>query len=1315
MKISIHNWNSEVNSFLNHYIPFTGSFSLPTFSTLLKGSELNSILPKEHKGRVSIGVYWCQTNSGTQFPVVTLNCFKHGGFKVTFNGCDLLHASNSYSFEDDEATPPLPVVTINNKTTDKTIEDAIQVKRFQIVSEWAARAPSSNPYLERKGLSDFVMFPSVTGTIPLYNPKTNKEFTITDEFLVIPLSNCDTGETVSYQLIPANGTRKTYVGGSTNCYIPLGNPNCDDVYICEGYATGLSILKGHPERTVFCFLSTTGYRHVPNFLESLGIQSVTIAADNDVKSELEKGNPGILAAINLQYDLKTLHGIKSTILIPSGACAGHKADFNDLLVAQNRPINMLSDATQLTVTYNHISQVPRNANALMVYIREVVPYLMKYQAIEVAGQIVKYFNHFLEPIRLEIKEVSPLLYREIAKKRKEIRDAAIKKASKFSFLGALNSIDAGLVNGVDFDSSYIPDECQNILPGSQDDLHLVFIKSPMGSGKTTLIKEVLKNNPHARVAYACPRQTLSRAMAAELNLKNYQEIPNTYNYRRANRLAICVNSLSHVCGDSRDILILDESEQNLRQITSDIVNDKQSVINGLDSYINSAHTIIVADANLSAVSVNYLVAAANRLNRKFHISYIHGTGKRFMGRTAYLHESHLELLTHLKQSLNEGKKCLVVTNSINKTKEINQIVSGVCDATKIKLINSDTSSDKEIQNLLANINDEVSKYQIVIASPSLTSGVSIHDAGKHFDLVYGFASNNEKCPNAEDFYQQLGRCRYVTEFHLFLDKQTHALPTDVKEIEQGLFAKADMMGYKQMRHPYFGLFLDVTVKDNFYKNDLIGSMKSFMEADGFTVLNYEQNADKQKADVETGKTDVKSAKEVVEKESLTIIKESPVLTTAEVLKLKDSNNLTVKDKAAIERYYVGEFFGEVNDDSILQFQRTGFMRAVKTQEILTADDALITDIDASATQHALKCWSEPHLRSLRLQKELATVIKNTYGDGNVTNDSTSVLECREWLLKNKSELASACHLKINEANLKSMPLKVIGEIAVGCGFATKCERKQIDGKKQRYYSLVVNKEIQQVVSTRAGLNKNYVSDKHKYAIQYPDCANSSFMKEEIYQALVELKKGQGISYIDAAAAIDVEYQSSLTNGLNEGEAWSKAKAILGQLKSGMSKSASHSSNHAGLEQIYAKNPEKVGVSINNGSLEASNHAGLEGGHTPPYNIFLRGEVCPLNNLIVSDLVNEELPQELPHSIVPTVSDVVNSLGVDETRVMNMAEVRVFLKEYKNCQVVNLDYFIKKLERLFKWFKSDWIQDVLAVMLVDLMNMTQGEFVVKWSS
>lgn len=111
--------------------------------------------------------------------------------------------------------PPIKVKEIDPQKAAKLAKDMLSRANL-----------SEHPYLAKKG------FPKMLGKV-------------LDDELLVPMRDLHAGEVVSLQRIKADGQKKFLSGGRAKNACFTINPNArEGLWLCEGYATGLSIHEG---------------------------------------------------------------------------------------------------------------------------------------------------------------------------------------------------------------------------------------------------------------------------------------------------------------------------------------------------------------------------------------------------------------------------------------------------------------------------------------------------------------------------------------------------------------------------------------------------------------------------------------------------------------------------------------------------------------------------------------------------------------------------------------------------------------------------------------------------------------------------------------------------------------------------------------------------------------------------------------------------------------------------------------------------------------------------------------------------------------
>lgn len=404
---------------------------------------------------------------------------------------------------------------------------------------------------------------------------------------------------------------------------------------------------------------------------------------------------------------------------------------------------------------------------------------------------------------------------------------------------------------------------------------VILVKAPTGMGKTQKVgkpfAEWCQSQNYTFLSVAHLRSLISE-LSSRLNTSHYEDEKKTYELaKNAGRdvqgsidsLSVCLPSLlsdaySKFMSNVRHVFI-DEITQVLNVFASEKVfnsTDVEQVFLLFKELIAKAECLIVADANINQQTIDFIESC--RPNERFNIVEIKPKNEH---KKAWLYESDKELTSKiLNDIIALNKKVWITCDSPKQGSLLYELFSS--RGIKARLILGQGHKIKGSAEFLKDVSSESLNYQVVIASPAISSGVSVEHESPYFDYVAGFFCGTSV--RSADAYQMLGRVRYAKEFHLSLSQKSNAVISHenviaakqaVAELEGGKVEVTDLTRhleriaehdskdsnnfannlYYMLKHYHFEIMRAVYAYDPTL--DLAGIRKELNEADRQGILN----------------------------------------------------------------------------------------------------------------------------------------------------------------------------------------------------------------------------------------------------------------------------------------------------------------------------------------------------------------------------------------------------------------------------------------------------------------------------------------------
>lgn len=391
---------------------------------------------------------------------------------------------------------------------------------------------------------------------------------------------------------------------------------------------------------------------------------------------------------------------------------------------------------------------------------------------------------------------------------------------------------------------------------------LFYVKSPMGTGKTYNLRREMQGMRDEKVLLLGYRNSLLYQTCEDLGLKHIADV----NAGRHNRhweinyctphLALCVDSLFHIDPYAWQgcTVILDEVESVIEHllIGSTCKSSRGALVKAFEDIIKGAKRVLMADAGLTNVAVDYLEAirgekATGIVNEAKpeprQVLWYGGTGlPEDPGGT------YDDLIGKAVTEIGGGKRVVIATDSQAEAELLHRqlIDRGYKNGGRI---DSTTKNEPQIREILDNPSGRLAalKWNYLIYSPAIGAGVSIE--GDLFDTVY-FAGKGVITSSA--VMQMLGRVRASVPWHIcvpdnsFLDS-TNPHETAIEVMARWRWnAQADLMlqGAGSFRE-YMREFniekpdFDREAREELWQENIEGALKVFWgRVDGAKTLHH---------------------------------------------------------------------------------------------------------------------------------------------------------------------------------------------------------------------------------------------------------------------------------------------------------------------------------------------------------------------------------------------------------------------------------------------------------------------------------------------
>jgi hypothetical protein len=579
----------------------------------------------------------------------------------------------------------------------------------------------------------------------------------------------------------------------------------------------------------------------------------------------------------------------------------------------------------------------------------------------------------------------------------------------------------------------------------------------MGAGKTNLMALRIQNL--SACAYISHRVGLINDACKRLGLVSYQE-----GDRHADKIAVCINSLiqfaTSVIGKP---LFIDEARQLYEAILhSSTIHNRKELLELFAYILRAAPFVHIADANMNDDAMEFYKRHCG--NKLVHVIKTQTTANT----ANHWQLENFDACYHsLLRDVNGGLKGTVACSSETEAQKVRKyLIKNGINHKRIVIVTGGYK-DKQVSNFLSDVNTVGRKYDVIIYTSALGTGVSLEMP--EFEFAYLLCSN---ILTSNESMQMLARNRCAKNVYVAFDKQfsTNRV-TDEELLREGQIQK--LMNFSDNNgmilppdikamiffHELDDMMHKTRAKMNQDLNDFANNFLLLAELEGRHFVKIEEKKDK-----------IENLTQEVKEEQALEIQAAPVVDDREYDQLKKSNVITKEQAASIKRHEVCKMTGLPNTQSLppemedIKNYQNGYSSILANFELLSANSQKLKEIDLINYAHRNKTKSL--LSRQKIFKAFLKPLLRAQNKGSISHPD--LMKAFAVLQDHAPELAAEFgdYTNINPVRVAS----IIRNFARKFGYVLENVGRESTGKRHRTYEIKVMADIEQYANNRKALN-----------------------------------------------------------------------------------------------------------------------------------------------------------------------------------------------------------------------------------------------------
>jgi hypothetical protein len=661
---------------------------------------------------------------------------------------------------------------------------------------------------------------------------------------------------------------------------------------------------------------------------------------------------------------------------------------------------------------------------------------------------------------------------------------------------------------VQLDSRYLP---ELDIPKSAK---LVGIKSPKGTGKTKLLESLVSQalKSQHKVLVIGHRIQLVQALCQRFGLKYVTQLQDSPQ-DRVYGYGLCIDSLhpnSQAQFEATDwsdsIVIIDEVEQVLwHGLNSSTCKDNRvgilkSLKTLMQNVVAGEGQVFIADADLSDITLDYLITLSGiNLEPYIILNDWQPTQQECWQVYNYSESTPKRLVKDLEKHIQQGGKpfvCLSAQKLTSQwgTRSLEAYLHKKFPHKKILRIDSESLGDPHhsAYECITKLNQVLGNYDIVLASPSIETGVSI-ELKNHFTSVWSIAQGIQ---GENSVRQTLGRIRANVPRYLWcatygfnqVGNGSTSIPSlltcgnRITQLNIRLLQYSDFESLEDIDTGFQAESLlcwaKMAVRFNAAMINYRESIVAALQGEGHLVIDAQAvtlEKQEKKAETKTESNALVAAITEVREENYQAeclaIASSPSLTSQEYQNLKKRLVKTVKQRRRLRKYELQQRYHLPVTSELVALDDDGWYEKIRLHYFLTIGRCFLADRDAKVARKLIEQGDGslflPDFNGSQLGAIVGTmellgipILLNNYLR-ELRNTDLDLQAIAAIALSNRREIKATVGLGIAK---NSSPVTIVRRFLEKIDYGLQYIRCESDGRKRiRVYQIAIAQDNRQQV------------------------------------------------------------------------------------------------------------------------------------------------------------------------------------------------------------------------------------------------------------